>query len=78
MCLQRTENRFCLNPRVFTDNNVKLYYFASTLTLIALQGSVHMNTWGEVDNALFHIVKHLSLMLYAKFDFLKIINIFLS
>jgi len=44
MCLQRTENRFCLNPRVFTDNNVKLYYFASTLTLIALQGSVHMNT----------------------------------
>jgi len=41
MCGDQKENSFCLNHQVFVNNNVKLPYFVTILTLITLHGSVH-------------------------------------
>jgi len=40
MYLELTENCVCFNHQVFANNNMKLHYFVTILTLITLQGSV--------------------------------------
>ena len=62
--LEQIENCFRLNPRCFANNNMKLPF--CHMTLITLQGSVHL--YDEVDTFNCYIVKHLSLTLCTKFD----------
>ena len=62
MCLDQRENGFLLNPRVFSNNNVKLHYvFATNTTLITLQGSVHViHTLRVMDNCYALLLRYIA------------------